>query len=102
MIGYLHRAIEKMAENMTYNQFVPVTDRLDYVSSLCNNLGYCLTVEKLLDVEIPERASYIRVLLAELQRIASHLLWLGTTAMDIGAFTPLFLSFTARESIKYF
>ncbi len=99
MIGYLHRGIEKMAENMNYTQFIPMTDRLDYTSSLCNNLGYCLAVEKLLDVEIPERASYIRVLLAELQRIASHLIWLGTTAMDIGAFTPLFLCFTYREKV---
>jgi len=98
-IGYLHRGIEKMAENMTYAQFLPVTDRLDYLSAVSNNLAYCLAVEKLLDLPIPKRASYIRVILTELNRIASHLVWIGTHALDIGAYTPFLYAFREREAI---
>ena len=99
-IGYLHRSMEKIAENRTYTQFIPFTDRLDYVASMNNNLGYVMAVEKLLNVEISERAKYIRVIVAELNRIASHLLATGTFAQDLGAFaTPLFYCFREREKI---
>src|SRR5580700_600138 len=84
-IGYLHTGIEKSCEALTYSQAITLTDRLDYLAPLCNNLGYCLAVEKLLDLTVPKRAKYIRVLLTELTRIASHLVWVGTHAMDLGA-----------------
>jgi len=99
-IGYLHRSIEKIAENRTYTQFIPFTDRLDYVASMNNNLGYVMAVEKLLNLDVPERAKYIRVIVAELNRIASHLIAVGTFAQDLGAFaTPLFYCFREREKI---
>ncbi|MDD5546182.1 MAG: NADH-quinone oxidoreductase subunit D [Candidatus Omnitrophica bacterium] len=99
-IGYLHRGMEKIAENRTYTQFIPYTDRLDYVASMTNNLGYVLAVEKLMKAEIPERAKYIRVIVAELQRIASHLVGITTFTQDLGAFaTPLFYGFREREKI---
>lgn len=98
-IGYLHRGIEKLAENMTYAQFLPVTDRLDYLAAVSNNLAYCLAVEKLLELEVPKRASYVRVILTELNRIASHLVWIGTHALDIGAYTPFLYAFREREGI---
>ncbi|MBU0651405.1 MAG: NADH dehydrogenase (quinone) subunit D [Proteobacteria bacterium] len=98
-IGYLHRGIEKLAESMTYPQALTLTDRLDYTSALSNNLAYCLAVEKLLDINIPKRAQYLRVLMAELQRIAAHLLWLATHALDLGAMTLLFYAFRERETI---
>lgn len=99
-IGYLHRGIEKIAENRTYTQIIPFTDRLDYIASMNNNLGYCLAVEKLMGIEICERAKYIRVIIAELNRIASHLLAIGTFAQDLGAFaTPLFYCLREREKI---
>ena len=85
VIGYLHRGVEKIAENRTYTQFAPYVDRMDYVAAVSNGLGYCEAVEKLLNVEAPPRAQCIRVILTELNRIASHLLWLGTHALDIGA-----------------
>ncbi len=99
IIGYLHRGVEKIAENRTYAQFNPYVDRMDYVAAVSNGLGYVLAVEKLLNTEAPPRAQYIRVILTELNRIASHQLWLGTHALDIGAITPLFYTFRDREEI---
>ena len=99
VIGYLHRGVEKIAEHRTYQQFAPYVDRMDYVAAVSNGLGYCETVEKLLSVEAPPRAKVIRTILTELQRIASHLVWLGTHALDIGALTPLFYCFREREEI---
>jgi NADH-quinone oxidoreductase subunit D len=99
VIGYLHRGVEKIAENRSYQQFAPYVDRMDYVAAVSNGLGYCEAVEKLLNVEAPERAKVIRTILTELQRIASHLVWLGTHALDIGALTPLFYCFREREEI---
>ena len=99
VIGYLHRGVEKIAESRTYQQFAPYVDRMDYVAAVSNGLGYCEAVEKLLNVEAPPRARVIRTILTELQRIASHLLWLGTHALDIGALTPLFYCMREREEI---
>ena len=99
VIGYLHRGVEKIAENRTYQAFAPYVDRMDYVAAVSNGLGYCMAVEKLLQVEIPGRAQTVRVILTELNRIASHLLWLGTHALDIGAITPVFLCFREREDV---
>jgi len=98
-IGYLHRGVEKLSESLTYPQALTLTDRLDYTSGLSNNLAYCLAVEKLLDITIPKRAQYLRVLFAELQRIAAHLLWVATHALDLGAMTVLFYAFRDRETI---
>jgi len=100
-IGYLHTGVEKTAENLTYQQAVTLTDRLDYLAPLSNNLCYVLAVEKLLGVtdQIPPRAQVVRVLLAELQRIASHLVWLGTQALDVGAVSPFLYCFREREVI---
>jgi NADH-quinone oxidoreductase subunit D len=97
--GYLHRGFEKLAENRTYDQFVPITDRLDYVSSFFNECSYVMAVEKLLGIEVPERAQYIRVALMELNRITSHLMWLGAFAIDLGAITPVMYCFREREAI---
>jgi len=99
VIGYLHRGVEKIAEARTYAQFNPYVDRLDYVAAVSNGLGYCLAVEKLLNVEASPRAQAVRVILTELNRIASHVLWLGTHALDIGAITPVFYCFREREEI---
>jgi NADH-quinone oxidoreductase subunit D len=99
VIGYLHRGVEKIAENRTYTMFNPYVDRMDYVAAVSNGLGYCESVEKLLNTEAPPRAKYIRVILTELNRLASHQLWLGTHALDIGAMTPLFYTFRDREEI---
>jgi len=99
VIGYLHRGVEKIAENRTYQQFAPYVDRMDYVAAVGNGLGYCEAVEKLLVAEAPPRARVIRTILTELQRIASHLLWLGTHALDIGALTPLFYCMREREEV---
>ena len=99
VIGYLHRGVEKIAENRTYTMFNPYVDRMDYVAAVSNGLGYCEAVEKLLNIEAPPRAKYLRVILTELNRIASHQLWLGTHALDIGAMTPLFYTFRDREEV---
>jgi NADH-quinone oxidoreductase subunit D len=99
VIGYLHRGVEKIAESRTYSQALVFTDRLDYTNGLSNNLAYCLAVEKLLGIEVPKRAQYLRVILAELQRIAAHLLWLATHALDVGAMTVLFYAFREREKV---
>jgi NADH-quinone oxidoreductase subunit D len=98
-IGYLHTGIEKTCEAKFYQQVVPLTDRIDYLSPMANNLCYCLAVEKLLQLEIPEKAQWIRVLLTELTRLNSHLIWLGTHAMDIGALTVFLYCFREREDI---
>jgi len=99
VIGYLHRGVEKIAENRTYAMFVPYVDRMDYVAAVSNGLGYCLAVEKLLNVEATPRAQAVRIILTELNRIASHLIWLGTHALDIGAITPLFYTLREREEV---
>jgi NADH-quinone oxidoreductase subunit D len=99
VIGYLHRGVEKIAEHRTYTMFNPYVDRMDYVAAVSNGLGYCEAVEKLLNIEAPPRANYIRVILTELNRMASHQLWLGTHALDIGAMTPLFYTFRDREEV---
>jgi NADH-quinone oxidoreductase subunit D len=98
-IGYLHTGIEKTCEAKFFQQVVPLTDRIDYLCPMTNNLAYCLAVEKLLGLEIPERAQYLRVLLNELTRIQSHLVWLGTHAMDIGALTIFLYCWREREDI---
>jgi len=99
VIGYLHRGVEKIGENRTYQMFAPYVDRMDYIAAVSNGLGYCLAVEKLMGLEAPPRAQVARVLLTELNRIASHLFWLGTHALDIGAITPLFYTLREREEI---
>ncbi len=98
-IGYLHRNFEKHAENIDYQGVIPFTDRMDYVGSMANSLTYAMTVEKLLEIEVSERVAGIRVITSELQRIASHLLAMGTYGMDIGAFTPFLLAFQQRERV---
>ncbi len=98
-IGYLHTGMEKLFEYKKYQQGIVITDRMDYLNPLGNNLAYVMAVEKLLGLEIPERAQVIRVLMCELQRIASHLVWLGTHALDIGAMTVFFYCFREREKI---
>ena len=98
-IGYLHRGIEKLSEYRTYHQIIPLTDRLDYLAPMSNNLGYVLAVEKLLGITIPERAQTIRVILAELTRLKSHLVWLACHALDIGAMTVFIYAFREREKV---
>jgi len=99
IIGYLHRGTEKLFETMAFPACIPHTDRLDYVNAAQNNQGFCVTMEKLLGITIPPRAAYIRMILAELQRLASHLVWLATHAIDIGAITPFFYTFRERDAI---
>jgi NADH-quinone oxidoreductase subunit C/D len=96
-LGYLHRGVEKLCEGLVYMQIIPHTDRLDYVCSMTNNYAYVRAVEKLLDLQVPERAEYIRTIVAEMQRIIGHLFWLGTQALDIGAMTVFFWTFRERE-----
>jgi NADH-quinone oxidoreductase subunit D len=99
VIGYLHTGIEKSCESKTYSQCITLTDRIDYLAPLSNNLAFCLAAEKLLGIEVPKRAQYIRVLLTELTRITSHLVWLGTHAIDLGAMSVFLYSFREREEI---
>lgn len=99
VIGHLHRGDEKIAENMTYNQFVPYTDRLDYLAPLANNVAYAIAVEKLANLEVPERCKVIRVICCELARISSHLLGLGVYGMDTGALTVFMYTFNQREKL---
>ena len=96
-LGYLHRGVEKLCEELTYQQIIPHTDRLDYICSMTNNFAYVRAVEKLLGMNLPERAEYIRTIVAEMQRIVGHLFWLGTQALDIGAMTIFFWTFRERE-----
>lgn len=96
-VGYLHRGFEKMCETVDYNQVMPYTDRLNYVSPIINNVGWCLTIEKLLGIEVPKRAQYIRVILSEMSRITDHLTCLGASAMELGAFTVMLYLIQARE-----
>ena len=98
-IGYLHRGIEKLAESRTYSQFVTLTDRTDYLSAMLNNAVYAMAVEKLMEIEVPERAEFIRVIMMELNRIASHLVFVGAFGLDLGATTPFLYAFREREDI---
>ena len=99
VLGYLHRGVEKIGENRTYQQFTPYVDRMDYVAAVSNGLGYCLAVEKLLSVEAPPRAQVVRVIMTELNRIASHLVAMGTYGLDLGSFSPFLYAFREREKI---
>ena len=98
-IGYLHRGFEKTAEHRTYNQVIPYTDRLNYCSAMMNNVGFAKSVEKLLDIEIPDRAKFLRVIISELSRIADHLINFGTTMVDIGALTNFWYLYNKRETL---
>ena len=97
VMGFLHRGVEKLAEDGTYHQFIPHTDRLDYICAMYNNFAYVRAVEKLLDLKVPPRAEYLRTIVAEVQRIIGHLFWLGVQALDIGAMTVFFYTFRERE-----
>lgn len=99
VMGYLHRGTEKLAENLTYTQIIPYTDRLDYLSSMTNNYVLCHAVETMMGLEIPEKAEYLRVIVMELNRVASHLVWWGTYLLDIGAIGPFLYAFRDRETI---
>jgi NADH-quinone oxidoreductase subunit D len=102
VMGYLHRGMEKIAENKTYTQFIPYTDRLDYLAPLSNNVAFALAVEKLVGTKVPPRCEHIRVLVCELSRISAHLLWLGTHAVDLGAITVFMYTFREREVLYDF
>lgn len=97
VLGYLHRAKEKIAEKGQWIKFMPITDRMDYIAGIYNNWAYCRAMEELHEIEVPERAEHIRVITGEIQRLASHLLWLGTFGLDLGAITPFFYAFSDRE-----
>ena len=99
VIGYAHRAHEKMAENRNYLMFLPNTSRIDYLSGMIYNLAYCQAIERLLEIEVPERAEYIRIIVGELNRISSHLLWFGTFLLDLGGITPFLYTFDDREHL---
>ncbi|NDY41474.1 NADH-quinone oxidoreductase subunit D [Dissulfurirhabdus thermomarina] len=98
-IGYLHRGVEKLAENLSYHQFIPITDRLNYCSAIANNVSYEMAVEKLLGIEVPEKAQLIRLIMMELARISDHIVCVGILGVDLGAFTPFFYLFIQREEI---
>jgi len=102
VMGYLHRGMEKISENKTYTQFIPYTDRLDYLAPLSNNVAFALAVEKLVGVTVPPRCQFIRVLVCEMSRISAHLLWLGTHAVDLGAITVFMYTFREREVLYDF
>ncbi|MCF6138891.1 NADH-quinone oxidoreductase subunit D [Pseudalkalibacillus berkeleyi] len=102
VIGYLHRGTEKLAEDLQYTQIIPYTDRMDYLSAMTNNYILCHAVETMMELEIPERADYLRVLVMELGRVASHLVWFGTYLLDIGAMSPFLYAFREREMIINF
>jgi NADH dehydrogenase I D subunit len=102
VMGFLHRGVEKLAEDGTYHQFIPHTDRLDYVCAMYNNFAYVRAVEKLMGIAVPPRAEYLRTIVAEVQRIIGHLFWLGTQALDIGAMTVFFYTFRDREELLDF
>ncbi|HZI94951.1 MAG TPA: NADH dehydrogenase (quinone) subunit D [Patescibacteria group bacterium] len=102
VMGYLHRGMEKISENKTYTQFIPYTDRLDYLAPLSNNVAFALAVEKLVGVTVPARCQFIRVLVCEMSRISAHLLWLGTHAVDLGAITVFMYTFREREVLYNF
>lgn len=99
VIGYLHRGTEKLAENLNYTQIIPYTDRMDYLSAMTNNYAIVHAAEKMMGLEIPERAEFLRVIVMELNRVASHLVWMGTYLLDIGAMTPFLYAFRDREEI---
>ncbi len=99
VMGYLHRGTEKLAENLNFTQIVPYTDRMDYVSAMTNNYVLCHAVEKMMGLEIPERAEFLRLIVMELQRVASHLVWWGTYLLDIGALSPFLYAFSDRERV---
>lgn len=99
VVGYLHRGLEKIAESRTYTQFIPYTNRQDYLAGMLNELGYVQTVEKLMGIEVPERAEYLRIIMAELQRMASHMVYLGSMALDLNGYTPWMYFFRDRERI---
>ncbi len=98
-IGYLHRGVEKLSEDLTYVQSLPLTDRIDYLSSMVNNVGFCIAVEKLVGINVPERAKFIRTIMSEMARICSHLVWIATHALDIGAMTVFLYAMRDRESL---
>jgi NADH-quinone oxidoreductase subunit D len=99
VIGYLHRGTEKLAEDLNYTQIIPYTDRMDYLSAMTNNYAIVHAVEKLMEIEVPERAEFLRVIVMELNRVASHLVWMGTYLLDIGAMSPFLYAFRDREQI---
>ena len=99
VVGYLHTGIEKTMESKLYYKALPCTDRMDYLAPMSNNLVYCLAVEKLMDIEVPDKVKWARVILAELTRINSHLVWLGTHALDLGAMSMVLYAFREREMI---
>lgn len=99
VIGYLHRGTEKLAEDLTYTQIIPYTDRMDYLNAMNNNHAIVMAVETLMEVEVPERAEYLRIIVTELNRVASHLVWFGTYLLDIGAMSPFLFAFRDREKI---
>ncbi|RKX26827.1 MAG: NADH-quinone oxidoreductase subunit D, partial [Candidatus Zixiibacteriota bacterium] len=99
VIGYLHTGIEKTMESKLYHKALPLTDRMDYLAPMSNNLGYCLAVEKLMEIEVPEKVKWVRVCLAELTRVNSHLVWVGTHGLDLGAMSMLLYAFRDRESV---
>jgi len=98
-IGYLHRGVEKLSEDLTYVQSLPITDRMDYLSSMVNNVGFCIAVEKLMGIQVPERAKFIRTIMSEMARICSHLVWIATHALDIGAMTVFLYAMRDREEL---